>query len=116
MVKRERAIRVPIFYNEKEIDVLKQNMGTAGIKNRSEYIRRMTLQGTIIHTDLSAIKELSFQISKIGNNVNQIARAVNETGEITPFQLAGLKKSLEEISEYQIETLKSIGKLLPDED
>lgn len=49
-------------------------------KSMSEMIRHFIIEGVIIKYEPFDIKELSNEINKIGVNINQIAKYVNEKG------------------------------------
>ena len=69
-------------------------MKKAGISNKSAYIRKMILDGMIINTDLTILKNLSYEINKVGVNVNQIAKLLNEMYGIKKEDVEELKNML----------------------
>lgn len=46
--------------------------------SRSDYMRRVALQKDVVIYDFSALDNLSAQIGKIGVNINQIAKQLNQ--------------------------------------
>lgn len=46
----------------------------------SDYVRKQALDGAIIKMETLDIKELSNELNKIGVNINQIAKHINEKG------------------------------------
>lgn len=46
----------------------------------SDYVRKQAVDGAIIKMETVDIKELSTELNKIGVNINQIAKHVNEKG------------------------------------
>ena len=48
---------------------------------------------------MSGLYDFSTQISRIGNNINQIAAVVNETYSVTPYQMKMLQSQMTEIQE-----------------
>ena len=46
----------------------------AGISNAGAYVRKMALNGYILHVDLAPIKELISLQRRCSNNLNQVAR------------------------------------------
>ena len=88
---RNRSIRVVFRVSEKERDLIDQKMKEAVIGNREAYIRKMTLDGYIIHVDLSSLKELIFLLRNATTNLNQIARRVNETNNIYEADIKDLQ-------------------------
>ncbi len=57
-------------------------MKEAGIENMSAFIRKMAIDGYVIHLDLSDVKEVSRLLRINANNINQCAKRANETGSI----------------------------------
>lgn len=57
----------------------------------------MLVGGYIIVLDLQEIKTHTAQLQKIGVNVNQIARRINETGRIFADDMDEIKRLMEEV-------------------
>ena len=55
-------------------------MEEAGIRNMSAYIRKMALNGYILHVDLSPVQELVSLQRRCANNLNQVAAHANSYG------------------------------------
>ena len=64
-------------------------------------MRKMAINGLIIYTDMTDIKETNRELHSIGVNVNQIARRVNETNSIYKEDIAELKNYMDEIWKQQ---------------
>ena len=102
---RQRPIQVKFYVNEKEMNLIKQRMAAAGIINMSGFIRKMVLDGYIVHLELPELYELTSQMGRISNSENQIAKRVNESGHI-------YEADIEEIKENQKQIWKGIRKIL----
>ena len=63
----------------------------------SAYARKMLIDGYIITLDLQEIKGHTAQLQKIGVNVNQIAKRINETGQIYADDMDEIKHVMEEV-------------------
>lgn len=50
-----------------------ERMAEAGISNMGAYMRKMTLNGYVLHVDLSDIRELVSLQRRCANNLNQVA-------------------------------------------
>lgn len=105
MTNRERKNQVPLYFSDYEMELLKKNMEKAGIKNRSAYIRKMSIDGVIINTDLKILKDLSNEINKIGTNINQVAKHLNEMHNISKEDVESLKEMLKSINLMQRDTM-----------
>lgn len=110
MAIRTRAIEYKIYVNDREDELIKERMEKTNISNKSDYARKMMIDGLIINTDYSPVKELAMQISKVGNNINQIARQVNQMKNISKDEIDELKEMLNIISSHQSKTLKALMK------
>lgn len=56
----------------------------------------MLIDGYIILLDLQEVKAHTAQLQKIGVNVNQIAKRINETGRIYTNDMNEIKRLMEE--------------------
>ncbi len=59
--------------------------------------RKMFIDGYIITLDLQEVKGHTAQLQKIGANVNQIAKRINETGRIYADDIDEIKRVMEEV-------------------
>lgn len=66
-------------------------MEEAGTENVSTFVRKMALNGYILHVDLSPVKELVSLQRRCANNMNQIAIHANSIG-IYPHEIETLQK------------------------
>ena len=57
-----------------------ERMAEAGISNMGAYVRKMALNGYVLHVDLSDIRELVSLQRRCANNLNQVAIHVNTYG------------------------------------
>ena len=80
-----------------DIKAIEAKMEQAGVKNRSAYIRKMARDGYIIN--LSDIKEVIRLLRINSNNINQIAKKANETGNIYQYDIKEVQSQLDEIWE-----------------
>jgi len=88
---------------------IEDKMAQLGILNMSAYIRKMALDGYCIWLDLSAVREMTNQISRIGNNLNQVAKRVNETGSIYQDDIKDLQREFDEIIAAEKAILTSLA-------
>ena len=107
MSSRSEMLYVRLTPEEKK--QIEEKMAQLGILNMSAYIRKMALDGYCIRLDLSSIREKTNQISRIGNNVNQVAKRANETGSIYPDDIRELQKKFDEIIAAEKAILTSLA-------
>jgi len=72
---RKRNIQIKFFLSDEENKKLENKLEKLDL-NKSEYLRKCSLDKKIIVVD--GFKELAKEISRIGNNLNQITKAVNQ--------------------------------------
>ena len=85
-----------------------ERMAEAGISNMGAYIRKMALNGYVLHVDLSDIRELVSLQRRCANNLNQVAIHVNTYG-IYPSEIAALQKGYADLWEPLSELLKKLS-------
>ena len=92
---RNIVLRVPVTPEERAL--IQQKMAQLHTKNFSAYARKMLIDGYIITLDLQEVKGHTAQLQKIGVNVNQIAKRINETGRIYADDMDEIKRVMEEV-------------------
>lgn len=73
----------------------------------SDYLRQMALNGTVINVDYTEIKNMTQEINRVGVNINQITKRMNETHEVYAADVEVVKESLEKIWQLQRYILSS---------
>ena len=73
---------------------IQRRMVEAGITNAGAYMRKMALNGYILHVDLAPVKELVSLQLRCANNLNQVAVHANTFG-VYPEEIAGLQRDYE---------------------
>lgn len=86
-------------------------MREAGTANMGAYLRKMALDGYILRLDLPELKEILSQLRYMGNNVNQIAKRVNEVGVIDEMDIRGVSKRQERMLEQMARLLEKLSGL-----
>ena len=80
--KRRRPIHFHVMVSEEEQALIQQRMAEAGIRNMGAYMRKMALNGYVLHVDLSPVRELVSLQRRCSNNLNQVAIQANTAGFI----------------------------------
>ena len=75
-----------------EQTLIGERMAEAGISNMGAYMRKMALNGYVLHVDLSDIRELVSLQRRSANNLNQVAIHVNTYGGIYPHEIKALQR------------------------
>ena len=74
-------------------------MKAFGITNQSSYLRAMALKGYLLKLNLPEIRELIRLMKNLTNNVNQIARRLNERGSIYLTEIDDIRDRLDRLWE-----------------
>lgn len=82
MKKRKHNIPIMFWVTEQERDLIEQRMAQIGTTNMSAYLRKIAIDGYVLKLDLPELKEMISLLRRSSNNLNQIAKRVNETGRV----------------------------------
>ena len=88
---RSRPKQVKFWASEKELEQIKMKVKNSKL-TQSEYLLRSALDKNILVVD--GLKEILIELSREGNNINQIARALNQKEEFNADQLFETKEKL----------------------
>ena len=91
----KKSVRVEFVISEQEAALIKERMAELGITNLSAYLRKMAVDGYIIHLDMSDIQEMIRLLRICSNNLNQYARRAHETGSIYAADVDDLRTRLD---------------------
>ena len=80
--RNKHSVRVEFVVTEQEAALIKERMAELGITNLSAYLRKMAVDGYIIHLDMHDIQEMIRLLRICSNNLNQYTRRANETGSV----------------------------------
>ena len=113
MVYRYRTNLKKVFLTDSELTQLNERIAKSNCQNFSVYARKVLLNPSMsfiaINTD--TYDRLVFELRRIGNNINQIARAINQSHLISQEQLKGLGEGIGELiteveKEFQVRMKK----------
>ena len=93
----KKSVRVEFVMSEQDAELVKGRMAELGITNLSAYLRKMAVDGYIIHPDMSDIQEMIRLLRICSNNLNQYARRANETGSIYAADVDDLRTRLDSL-------------------
>lgn len=79
---RVRKIQLNFRVTEQERRLIEERMQELGTTNREAYLRKIAIDGMIVKLEVQELKEIVSLMRRTSNNVNQIARRLNETGRI----------------------------------
>ena len=93
--KRRRSVHLHVMVTPEEQALIGERMAEAGISNMGAYMRKMALNGYVLHVDLSPVRELVSLQRRCSNNLNQVAIQANTYGGIYPEEIKALQRDYE---------------------
>ena len=95
--QRERKNKIEFYVNDEEKSFILEKMKVAKIKNLSAYLRKAAIDEKIEIHDYSGLKEINYNLRKIGVNINQIAKRINETNSVYQSDMEDIKRKVNEV-------------------
>ena len=89
-----------------------KRMAEAGISNMGAYMRKMALNGYVLHVDLSDIRDLVSLQRRCANNLNQVAIRVNTYGGIYPDEIKTLQRDYADLWEPLSNLIKKLSTII----
>ena len=93
--QNKKTVRVELVMSEQDAELVKGRMAELGITNLSAYLRKMAVDGYIIHLDMGDIQEMVRLLRICSNNLNQYAKRANETGSVYAAVVEDLRTRLD---------------------
>lgn len=97
MKKENRNVQLHFFVTVPEAELIKERMAETGVANLSAYLRKMAVDGYIIHLDMGDIQEMIRLLRICSNNLNQYTRRANETGSVYAADVEDLRTRLDDL-------------------
>lgn len=97
MAKRKREIMLRFRVTPEERELIEKRMAQIGTTNMTAYLRKIAIDGYVLRLDLPELKEMVSLLRRSSNNLNQIAKRVNETSRIYDADIDCLKENQEQI-------------------
>lgn len=97
--KRPIILRCPVTAEERNL--IEQKMAQLQTKRIGAYLRKMAIDGYIIYTDTTDIKEMNKILSAISRNINQIAKRLNAGGSAYAADIQEIRERQDEIWQLQ---------------
>lgn len=99
-VNRKNNCTVHFMVNEEDMKELNRRFAFTNFKSKREFYRDSIFKNRIISIDISGefrkeLRELSSLVSRNSANLNQITKAVNNTGVIYKDDIESIKKALQ---------------------
>lgn len=97
MAKRKRNIVIRFRVAPEEREMIESKMAQFGTTNMAAYLRKISIDGYVVRLDLPELREIVSLLRRSSNNLNQIAKRVNETSRIYDADIDCLKANQEKI-------------------
>ena len=110
--KRQRDIPLFVRVSQEENDLIHERMAEAGTSNMAAFVRKMSLNGYVLHVDLSPVKELVSLQKRCANNLNQIAINVNTHGGIYPQEITALQRDYAALWKPLADLIKRLAEIV----
>ena len=112
--KRRRRVHLHVMVTPEEQALIGERMAEAGISNMGAYMRKMALNGYVLHVDLSDIRELVSLQRRCANNLNQVAIHVNTYGGIYPNEIKALQRDYADLWNAISKVIRKLSAIIED--
>lgn len=99
--KRKRPVQKLIRLTDEEARFISDKVAESGMTNFNSFARIMLIMGEVKILNFEELKELRQAINRIGVNVNQIAKKINEDDQVSLNELSQIL----EMQKYLKETV-----------
>ncbi|MFI3201163.1 MAG: plasmid mobilization relaxosome protein MobC [Eubacteriales bacterium] len=97
MEKQKRDTQLHFMVSKDEKEMILEKMSEVGTHNMGAYLRKMSIDGLIIHLDLTDVRELVRLLRVTSNSLNQLTKRANETGNVYQDDIEDLKQSYDKL-------------------
>ncbi len=94
---RSRKNGLILYLSDDERFILDEKTRLSGMTSRSAFIRQLIVYGFVYDVDYTELREYNSTVSRIGNNLNQIAKRMNATGHVYDADVKQVKDLMEEV-------------------
>ncbi len=110
--KRRHRVRLHVIVTLEEQVLIGERMAEAGISNMEAYMRKMALNGYVLHVDLSDIRELVILQRRCANNLHRVAIHVNTYGDVYPDEIKALQRDYADLWLRLSNTLRKLAEIV----
>ena len=111
MAKRKREIVLRFRVTPEERGMIEEKMAQLGTENMAAYLRKIAIDGYVVMLDLPELRDMVSLLRRSGNNLNQIAKRVNETSRIYAADIECLLENQEKLWSMAKEILGRLANL-----
>lgn len=111
-MEKEKTKKLKFRLSENDYEKIEDNYKKSIYPTRSEFIRQTLVNSEIKKYDYKFIDLYTFQIKKIGYNINQLVKKVYMSNYISGPDIHFVKKNMEDILDLQEKLEKEIKEIL----
>ena len=111
MANRKRNIRIRFRVTPEERALIEEKMTQVGTSNMEAYLRKMAIDGYILKLDLPELKEMISLLRRCSNNLNQIAKRVNQNSRLYGEDMGDILQNQEQLWKAANEILGKLSAL-----
>lgn len=97
MSRRNRNVKLEFWVTPQEQAIIQNQMEKLGTTNMSAYLRMIAMNGYVVRLDLPELREMVSLLRRSSNNLNQLARRVNENGRFYAADMEDMLQKQEQI-------------------
>ena len=94
---RVRKVQLNFRVTEREKQLIEDRMQEIGTTNREAYLRKIAIDGMLVKLEVPELKEIVSLMRRTSNNINQIARRLNEIGRIYEVDITDIQNQQEQL-------------------
>lgn len=106
---RKRNIQVIFWISEQERELIQLKMAQLGTDNMSAYLRKIAIDGYVVRLELPELREMVSLLRRSSNNLNQIAKRVNETGRFYTADMDDMLQKQEQLWQAANDILSTLA-------
>lgn len=111
MANRLRSVPIKFFVSPEEMEMIQAKMEQYGTGNLSAYLRKIAIDGYVVHLELPELREMVSLLRRSSNNLNQLTRRVHETGRFYDADLEELRQNYDGLWDAAQKILSSLAKI-----
>ena len=106
-----RKIKLTVRVTPEEHEKIREKMALIGTTNQEAYIRRMAIDGLYVRLNLPELNELISLLRYTSNNINQIARRLNETDRAYESDFSDIRQRQDDLWVKANEIIQKLAEL-----
>ncbi len=106
-----RSVKMTVRVTPEEHALIHEKMALIGTTNQEAYLRRMAIDGLYVRLNLPELKEMVSLLRYTSNNINQMAKRLNETGRVYEADISDIQNRQTELFEKANEIISKLAEL-----